>query len=425
MLSNNFFKKLSFLKKQSHKHIPRKCSKIAFTKNLCMLLQYKILGFLTLFLVPMVLFSQKDAPIVLINPSFEDLPKCCSAPNGWYNCGKTEETAPDIQPGYFSVMKAPAHGETYIGMVVRDNDTWESIGQRLSKPIEVDKCYEFSLDLARSELYLSVSRTTGESVNYATPAKIRIWGGMGYCDKKELLAETSVITNTRWLTYNFKFMPKKGSYTYIMLEAYVKTPTLFPYNGNILVDNASAIRPIPCDDKPLPPKRDTLPKPPLANNGSKPNGGKPVKNPQRTPSATQTSTPIKVDTPDANKFERKYLKKGGIIRLENIYFDSDKFDVKVESEPALQEIFSFLAANPDVVVEIGGHTNNIPAHEFCDKLSESRARSVSDWLVSKGISSERVQYKGYGKRSPFIPNTSAEGRRKNQRVEIKILSMNG
>jgi outer membrane protein OmpA-like peptidoglycan-associated protein len=387
-----------------------------------MLAHYKILGIFSLFLLPLALFSQKDAPILLVNPSFEDLPKCCTAPNGWYNCGKNEETAPDIQPGYFQVMKAPSHGETYLGMVVRDNDTWESIGQRLSKPIEVDKCYEFSLDLARSELYLSVSRTTGESVNYATPAKIRIWGGMGYCDKKELLAETSVITNTRWLTYNFKFMPQKGSYTYIMFEAYVKTPTLFPYNGNILVDNASAIKPVPCDDKPRPPaKRDSVPKPPLANN----QGNKPPKNPQRNQQSTQISTTVKVDTPMANKFERKNLKKGGIIRLENIYFDSDKYDVKVESEPALQEIFSFLAGNPDVVVEIGGHTNNIPAHEFCDKLSEERAKSVSDWLVTKGIGSERVQYKGYGKRSPFISNTSAEGRRKNQRVEIKILSMNG
>jgi outer membrane protein OmpA-like peptidoglycan-associated protein len=386
-----------------------------------MLSQYKILGLFSLLLLPFMLFSQKDAPIVLINPSFEDLPRCCTAPNGWYNCGKTEETAPDIQPGYFSVMKAPSHGETYVGLVVRDNDTWESIGQRLPKPIEVDKCYEFSLDLARSELYLSVSRTTGESVNYATPAKIRIWGGMGYCDKKELLAETSVITNTRWLTYNFKFMPKKGSYTYITLEAYVKTPTLFPYNGNILIDNASAIKPVPCDDKPKPPaKRDSIPKPPLASGT-----GTKTKPPKTQTGGTTVSTPINVDTPMANKFERKYLKKGGIIRLENIYFDSDKYDVKVESEPALQEIFSFLAANPDVSVEIGGHTNNIPAHEFCDKLSEARAKSVSDWLISKGIGTERVQYKGYGKRNPFISNTTAEGRRKNQRVEIKILSMNG
>jgi outer membrane protein OmpA-like peptidoglycan-associated protein len=390
-----------------------------------MLSQYKILGLFLVIFMPFLAIGQKDAPIYLVNPSFEDLPKCCTVPNGWYNCGKTEETAPDIQPGYFSVMKAPSHGETYIGLVVRDNDTWESIGQRLSKPIEIDKCYEFSLDLARSELYLSVSRTTGESVNYATPAKIRIWGGMGYCDKKELLGETSVITNTRWLAYNFKFTPKKGSYTYITFEAYVKTPTLFPYNGNILLDNASAIKPVPCSDKPVPVKRDSVPRPqpPIAGTGG---GGKPQRTPNRTNTGTATPTNVNViDTPASGKFERKYLKKGGIIRLEKVYFDSDKHDVKVESEPALQEIFSFLAANPDVVVEIGGHTNNIPEHEFCDKLSEERAKSVSDWLISKGIGSERVQYKGYGKRNPFIPNTSAEGRRKNQRVEIKILSMNG
>ncbi|MFN4254925.1 MAG: OmpA family protein [Saprospiraceae bacterium] len=369
-------------------------------------------------LLPALAFGQKDAPINLTNPSFEDLPKCCEAPTGWYNCGKVGETAPDIQPGYFSVGKAPAHGESYVGLVVRDNDTWEALGQRLSRPLENNKCYEFSLDLCRSELYQSMSRTTGEEVNYATPATLRIWGGMAFCDKRELLAQTSTINHPRWLTYNFRLAPKKGNYTYILIEAYFKTPQLFPYNGNILIDNASAIRPVPCDNKPpVAEKKDSA-----------------IARPARTttprtsppPKTQQPNSPTKtVDTPVVNKFDRKNLQKGATIRIENIYFEADKYDIKPESEPALQEIFNFLTSNPDVVVEVGGHTNNIPAHDFCDRLSSSRAKAVAAWLTGKGIAAERVQHKGYGKRSPVTSNVTAEGRRKNQRVEIKILSMNG
>jgi outer membrane protein OmpA-like peptidoglycan-associated protein len=58
-------------------------------------------------------------------------------------------------------------------------------------------------------------------------------------------------------------------------------------------------------------------------------------------------------------------------------------------------------------------------------LSTNRAKSVADWLVAKGISSDRIQFKGYGWKMPVEPNTTPEGRRKNQRVEVKILNMNG
>ena len=70
-----------------------------------------------------------------------------------------------------------------------------------------------------------------------------------------------------------------------------------------------------------------------------------------------------------------------------------------------------------------GHTNNL-LHPYADKamdLSTKRAKSVADWLISKGVSSERVQYKGYGWTKPVEPNTTPEGRKRNQRVEVTIL----
>ena len=79
--------------------------------------------------------------------------------------------------------------------------------------------------------------------------------------------------------------------------------------------------------------------------------------------------------------------------------------------------------NGSVVIEVGGHTNNIPEHDFCDKLSNARAKSIADYIVQKGIDPKRVYYKGYGKRKPIATNDTAEGRMKNQRVEIKIISI--
>ena len=70
------------------------------------------------------------------------------------------------------------------------------------------------------------------------------------CSKRELLAESPLIGNTNWEPFAFKFEPKQ-THTHITFEAFYKTPVLFPYNGNILVDNASEIVPMPCDEEPI------------------------------------------------------------------------------------------------------------------------------------------------------------------------------
>lgn len=100
--------------------------------------------------------------------------------------------------------------------------------------------------LSRSESYVSVSRVTEEQANYVTPAKIRIYGGFDYCDKQYLLGETKLVINTRWIEYKMKLEPI-ANYTHIVVEAFYKTPTLFPYNGNILMDKASDFVVIPCE----------------------------------------------------------------------------------------------------------------------------------------------------------------------------------
>ena len=387
-------------------------------------------GILSLFLAQASGLSQGDT-IVLLNPSFEDMPRNSQPPRGWTDCGFNGETPPDVQPGHFEVKQAASKGDTYLGMVVRDNETFESVGQRLPKALKQGQCYQFSLDICRSDLYVSQSRVSADKqANYITPVKVRIWGGSSYCDKAILLDETNLIINTRWLEYSFKFKPDRDV-TYIVLEAYYKTPILFPYNGNVLIDNASSIITIPCNAPPLTPAVAQIPvkEEPVVNTS-------PSRNTTVKPEPPKPNEVIAANTPRADgsakkekliaELDRKNLKKGQTIRIEKLYFEADKSDIQNSSYPALDELFEFMAANPDVIVEIAGHTNGRPTDDaWCDRLSTARAKAVADYLSGKGIPKERLQYKGYGKRQPIAGNDTSEGRRKNQRVEIKILSING
>ncbi len=115
------------------------------------------------------------------------------------------------------------------------------------------------------------------------------------------------------------------------------------------------------------------------------------------------------------------LRSGETIKLEKIYFQPDSTNMDPTSRPTLDELFDFLQENQGIAIEVGGHTNGIPSHEFCDKLSTERAKSVAQYLVEKGLPTSRITYKGYGKRNPVASNSTPEGRAKNQRVEMKVV----
>ena len=117
------------------------------------------------------------------------------------------------------------------------------------------------------------------------------------------------------------------------------------------------------------------------------------------------------------------VRSGQTINIQKLQFDADSTKLDPSSIPVLNEIFQFLDENPTVVVEVGGHTNSLPPPEYCDRLSTARAKAVAEYLVQKGINSERVSYVGYGKRRPLFSNKTEDGRRRNQRVEIKVLRL--
>jgi outer membrane protein OmpA-like peptidoglycan-associated protein len=117
------------------------------------------------------------------------------------------------------------------------------------------------------------------------------------------------------------------------------------------------------------------------------------------------------------------LEKGEAVRMEQLQFQADSSAIDPSSVPTLEELYAFLYDNPTIVVEIGGHTNGLPEHDYCDRLSAARAKAVADYIVDKGIDAKRIVFKGYGKRQPIATNMTPEGRKRNQRVEVRIVKL--
>lgn len=115
---------------------------------------------------------------------------------------------------------------------------------------------------------------------------------------------------------------------------------------------------------------------------------------------------------------------GKAIKIENIFFDSGKFELREDSFAALDFLFKFLSINPEIIVEINAHTDNIGSDPYNLKLSENRAGSVVDYLVKKGIDKTRLFPQGFGKTMPVATNDTEEGRAMNRRVEFRLRKAN-
>ena len=116
------------------------------------------------------------------------------------------------------------------------------------------------------------------------------------------------------------------------------------------------------------------------------------------------------------------IEAGNKVVLKNIFFDTNKFDIKPESKIEMQKLILFLADNPAVTIEISGHTDNMGNDALNQTLSQNRAKEVYQYLLTKGVPAARLTYKGYGKTQPIASNTTEDGRRQNRRTEFKIIS---
>lgn len=117
----------------------------------------------------------------------------------------------------------------------------------------------------------------------------------------------------------------------------------------------------------------------------------------------------------------KPIIEGYSVVLRNIFFETDSYALQESSFPELNNLFDLLKQNPEMNVEISGHTDSTGSFDYNMELSENRARSVHNYLINKGISADRLQYRGYADTIPVDTNETEEGRASNRRTEFKII----
>lgn len=116
------------------------------------------------------------------------------------------------------------------------------------------------------------------------------------------------------------------------------------------------------------------------------------------------------------------IEVGNKVILKNIFFDTNKFELKAESKAELQKLVEFLQLNKTVRIEIAGYTDIIGNEQANVTLSEKRANAVYQYLTAGGIAATRLVYKGYGEAQPIAPNTTEDNRALNRRTEFMIVA---
>ena len=127
------------------------------------------------------------------------------------------------------------------------------------------------------------------------------------------------------------------------------------------------------------------------------------------------------DKPADLNFIMKSIEEGESFRINNIYFETDEYDLNVQAKNVLNSFTEFMLINPNICVEIHGHTDNVGNKKSNLELSDKRAQMVHDYLLKAGISDLRLSYKGFGEDKPLVQNNNEDNRAINRRTEFFIL----
>ena len=118
--------------------------------------------------------------------------------------------------------------------------------------------------------------------------------------------------------------------------------------------------------------------------------------------------------------ETRETARGLIMEMPDVLFDFNKYTLKPSAREKLAKVSGILLAYPDLKVQIEGHTDSIGSEEYNQKLSEQRAGSVKDYLVSQNVQDSNVSAEGFGKSAPIADNSTSAGRAKNRRVDLVV-----
>lgn len=126
-------------------------------------------------------------------------------------------------------------------------------------------------------------------------------------------------------------------------------------------------------------------------------------------------------TPKGVRVDEKGCPYKAILDMKGVNFDYDKSSLRPDSFPALAEAAAILKKHPTVKVEVAGHTDYNNTDEYNMRLSNRRANTVVEYLVSQGVSPDQLVAKGYGESQPIADNTTEEGQARNRRVEFRVI----
>ncbi|NKF21439.1 OmpA family protein [Solimonas marina] len=128
------------------------------------------------------------------------------------------------------------------------------------------------------------------------------------------------------------------------------------------------------------------------------------------------------DTPAGSRVDGDGCPLDKVINLKGVTFEFNKTRLRPDAETILDWAVGILKKYPDMKVEVAGHTDNIGSDSYNQKLSEGRAQAVVQYFVDHGVPQDQMTAKGYGESEPIADNSTADGRERNRRVELRILN---
>jgi outer membrane protein OmpA-like peptidoglycan-associated protein len=147
--------------------------------------------------------------------------------------------------------------------------------------------------------------------------------------------------------------------------------------------------------------------------------------PTNTPTTTTSPIPNSSSTPSVSDVKSSTLPtvlKGEVLVLDKVWFKFNASDLQTESSAQLNKLVLLMQKRPNMKISVKGHTSSEGGDDYNLKLSETRAQSVKQYLISQGITVERIASKGFGETQPVATNDTEEGRQRNRRVEFEIMS---
>ncbi len=118
--------------------------------------------------------------------------------------------------------------------------------------------------------------------------------------------------------------------------------------------------------------------------------------------------------------ETRETARGLIVNISDVLFDFNKYTLKPGAREKMAKVSGILLAYPGLKIQVEGHTDSVGTDEYNQKLSEQRADTVKDYLLSQGVPPQTVTAVGFGKSNPVASNDTAAGRQQNRRVELVV-----